>query len=450
MGTEKGGSTSSRKPKIYFGWLTVIASGIMTGWGWGAWGYGFGAYFNPLIEEFGWKRAQISAAYSLNRLEGGLEGPFGGYFTDKYGPRIVNFIGYFMAGMGLILMYFVSDLWSFLFLWGFVVSLGFNLGMTGPLETAIANWFVKKRGLATSVNRFMLAVIASQIPPIMTIILMRYGWRHAFVIAGLITWIIGLPLTWFLVKPHRPEYYGLLPDGVTIDEPDDPEGEGVSLVQKGQMMIADEIGEVEFTLREAMRTRAFWVQTISSLLRSLVWPAVSVHQIPHLIDMGVDPVVAASALGMMVFISAPARLVGGILSDRIPLHRLKYIRIAALLLNAVGIFFLMQATSLSTIYLFTIMYGLGLGLSAGSGTPIRGRFFGRKAFSTITGTGALINLPVNIIAPIYIGWVYDVTGSYSKVFTQALAMLVISVFVLFFYDPPKKKPDVVSDVDSFL
>jgi len=371
-------SLISRSRKVYFGWWTVIASGIMTGWGWGAWGYGFGAYFKPLIEEFGWKRAQISAAYSLNRLEGGLEGPFGGYFTDKYGPRIVNFVGFFMAGFGLCLMYFVNDLWAFLIIWGFIVSLGFNLGMTGPLETAIANWFVKKRGLATSINRFMLAIIASQIPPIMTIILINHGWRRAFLISGLSTWIIGLPLTWFLVKPHRPEHYGLLPDGMEVDEADGQDDDGESLVERGQKLVADELGEVEFTLREAMRTRAFWVQTVASLLGNLVWPAVSVHQIPHLIDMGIDPIAAASALGMMVFISAPARLLGGILSDRISVYRLKYIRIASRALNVLAIFFLMRATDLPSVYVFTILYGLGLGLSTGSGTPIRGRFFGRK------------------------------------------------------------------------
>ncbi len=432
--------------EIYPGWLTVIASGIMNGWGWGAWGYGFGAYFQPLTEEFGWSRAQISAAYSLNRLEGGLEGPFGGYFTDKYGPRIVNFIGFFMAGLGLILMFWVNSLTMFLILWGFVVSLGFNLGMTGPLETAIANWFVKKRGLATSINRFMLAIISSQIPPIMTLILLRYGWRQAFLIAGAMTWIIGLPLTWFFVRPHRPEYYGLLPDGETreIDEEDD------SLIEASQRRIADEIGEVEFTLREALRTKAFWAQTIATLLGSLVWPMVSVHQIPHLIDMGVDPVSAATALGTMVFVSAPARLVGGVLSDRVRTERLKYIRMLARGLNALGLVFLMRANSLQSVYIFTVLYGLGLGISTGSGTPIRGRFFGRKAFSTIQGTGALINLPMNIAAPIYIGWVFDKTGSYSSIFSQGVWLLVLATAVLYFYDPPKKSSAAVSSVDKFM
>jgi MFS family permease len=439
-------SKNKKKLKIFPGWLTVIASGIMNGWGWGAWGYGFGAYFKPLTEEFGWSRAQISAAYSLNRLEGGLEGPFGGYFTDKYGARIVNFIGFFMAGLGLILMNWVNSLTMFLFLWGFIVSFGFNLGMTGPLETTIANWFVRRRGLATSINRFMLAVIASQIPPIMTMFLIKYGWRHAFLISGALTWVIGLPLTWFFVRPHRPEYYGLLPDGEVLEVTEDDN----SLIEASQIRIAAEFGEVEFTLREAIQTRAFWSQTIATLLGSLVWPMVSVHQIPHLIDMGVNPVDAAAALGLMVFISAPARLVGGIMSDRISTNRLKYIRMAARFLNVLGLVFLMRATNLQSVYIFTILYGLGLGISAGSGTAIRGRYFGRKAFSTIQGTGALINLPMNILAPIYIGWVYDVTGSYSSVFTQGIVVLVLATIVLYFYDPPKKKINVVSSVDKFM
>jgi nitrate/nitrite transporter NarK len=177
---------------------------------------------------------------------------------------------------------------------------------------------------------------------------------------------------------------------------------------------------------------------------------VSVHQIPHLIDMGVDPVAAATALGTMVFISAPARLVGGMLSDRVRTERLKYIRMLARGLNALGLVFLMRATSLQSVYVFTVLYGLGLGISTGSGTPIRGRFFGRKAFSTIQGTGALINLPMNIVAPIYIGWVYDSTGSYSSVFSQGVGLLILATVVLYFYDPPTKSSDTIGDVDKFM
>lgn len=177
---------------------------------------------------------------------------------------------------------------------------------------------------------------------------------------------------------------------------------------------------------------------------------VSVHQIPHLIDMGVDPVAAAAALGTMVFISAPARLFGGILSERVRTERLKYIRMAARGLNALGIVFLMRATDLQSVYVFAVLYGLGLGISTGSGSAIRGRFFGRKAFSTIQGTGALINLPMNIAAPIYIGWVYDVTGSYSSVFTQGVGLLVLATIILYFYDPPKKDAASQTSIDSFM
>ena len=93
---------------IFFGWWTVLASGIMNLWGYGVWHYGFGVFFSPLSKEFGWTRAQISAAASLRRFEGGVEGPFGGILADKLGPRAMNFIGMFIAGFGYCLMYFIN------------------------------------------------------------------------------------------------------------------------------------------------------------------------------------------------------------------------------------------------------------------------------------------------------------------------------------------------------
>ena len=84
---------SGRFHNVFFGWWTVMATGIMAGWGSGVWSYGFSSYFKPMQQEFGWTRAQVSAAHSLDKLEGGVEGPFGGYFTDKYGPRAFNMAG---------------------------------------------------------------------------------------------------------------------------------------------------------------------------------------------------------------------------------------------------------------------------------------------------------------------------------------------------------------------
>jgi len=435
----------AKKYRIFPGWLTVIATGVVSAWAWASWGYGFGTYLKPLQAEFGWTRAQISSAYALNRLEGGVEGPLGGMITDKYGPRIVSFIGCFVAGLGLLLMYFMQELWQFIVIWGLIVSLGFNLGTLDPLEKALSDWFVKKRGLAVGTARVGLSMGGAFGPALMTFLLIQYGWRTAFLIAGLITWIICLPATWFLVKPHRPEYYGLMPDGISVDE----DREGSSLVTAGQEYAA-ETGEVEFTVRQALKTRAFWVMTAESLLMAFTFPALSVHMVPHLTDMGIDPMSAAAAMGFTVLASAPARFFVGPICDRCDINKFKYVRMAAHSLRIIGLLSFMMSKSITMVYVSALVYGLGLGMSAGSRTPMRGRFFGRKAFSTIHGTSILVSMPASIFAPIYIGWVYDMTGSYVNAFMHASLLGAFSVLALYFLTPPKTKPEVQTDVGNFL
>ena len=434
--------TSATKRTIFPGWLTVMATSIVSAWAWASWGYGFGAYMTPLQETFGWTRAQISAAYSQNRLEGGVEGPFGGMLTDKYGPRIVSFLGMGVAGLGLVLMFFVNQLWQFIIIWGLIVSLGFNLGTMDPLEKALSDWFIRRRGLAVGIGRVGLSMGGTFGPALMTMLLLSFGWRSAFLIAGLITWTLCLPLVWFFVKPHRPEYYGMMPDGAQTRTSE-------ALIALGQEYAAD-AGEVEFTVRHALRTQSFWVMTVETLLMAFTFPCVSVHMIPHLIDMGVDPVGAAAAMGFTVLVSAPARFFVGPVCDRCSLNSFKFVRMAAHSFRVAGLFLFIYSMTLPLVYISAAVYGIGLGMSAGSRTPMRGRFFGRKAFSTIHGTSILVSMPMSILAPIYIGWVHDITGSYTSAFLNAVILGVFAVVSLFFLRPPKVTPEVRSDIDKFL
>jgi MFS family permease len=315
-----------------------------------------------------------------------------------------------------------------------------------PLEKAITDWFVKKRGMALGLGRVGLALGGTIGPPVMTILLINLGWRTAFLIAGFVTWLIGIPLSWFLVRPHRPEFYGLLPDGVEVEEePDDVE----TLVLAGQELAAEK-GEVELTLRQALRTRAFWIYVLEFVMIGFIFPCVNVHMIPHLTDMGVDPIAAATAIGFMTLMSAPARLVIGPVCDRVSIHSFKYIRMIADSLRTTGLFLFMISRTMPMVYLSALVYGVGLGFSAGSMSPLRGRFFGRKAFSTIHGTATMLSMPASIIAPIYVGWVYDTTNSYTNAFIQACILGIIAVMTQFFLKPPEKPEVGVSDIKQFL
>jgi nitrate/nitrite transporter NarK len=221
------------------------------------------------------------------------------------------------------------------------------------------------------------------------------------------------------------------------------------LIKAGQEYTAREMGEVEFSVRQAMRTKVFWISVVGFWPGRIASPLFTMHLIPYLTDMGIDRVAATAILGVMVLVSAPARLLGGILADRVSLNRLKYIRILNNALIWIGLLCLMNARSLSLVYAYTLFRGLGLGINAGAGTQISGRYWGRKGYATITGIRSLLGIPVGVFAPIYVGWLYDTTGSYMTAFNQALILYIISIITWYFYNPPKRGT-VVSDVKEFM
>lgn len=443
---KKVGAVLRHPRQIFWGWRTVLAEGILCSWGYGVYTYAFGNLVQPLQNEFGWTRTEIAAARSIQSLENEAEGPFGGMLADKIGPKNTNLLGMLIAGLALISVYFVNSIWAFYLTYGLCIGIGFNLGLYDPLDVAIANWFVKKRGLAMSISRAMSAFGASIITALSAVIILGAGWRFATVIMGVFTLLIGLPVTWFFVRNKRPEYYGLMPDGASVES----EAKGAkSIISAGQELAAKESGETEYTLRKAMRVRAFWILIITTGIDNLMYSLVIVHGIPRLIDLGFDPLIAAGILGLAVFMSVPGRLLAGFLVDRVSTRRLKYIRILSQSLVVFALLVFLFITNIVTVYLFIVLYGTGTGLINTATPAIRARYFGRKAIGTIASTMGSLDFPVTVIAPIYTGWAYDATGSYTSVIWQAIVLVSLSILLFFFWDPPKRLK-AVSDLKKIL
>ena len=420
-----------------------MAGGVMTMWGAGVYSYGLGVYVKPLSKAFGWTRAQISLGSSFSRLEGGFEGPFGGMATDKWGPRAVNLAGFLLFGIGLYLMYYVNSLWQFYVVW-IIISTGHNLGFVIPLDAALASWFVKRRGFMIAVMRVGAALSGPTLLPAVTLLLQAVGWRIAFPIIGIASLLIGIPLTWFFIKPRRPEYYGWLPDGQRAGEGIEADAEAT--IQKG-VEYATGRGEIEFTVRQAIRDRIWWICLIGISLRGMVFPVISLHTIPLLTDLGVDPVMAAAAMGTLLIVSAPARLLFGWLGDTVSIRWLKWMVVLAHLLEALGLFILTKATNMTGIWVFLVVYGLGFGAGLTIWPPLRGRYWGRKAFATIQGSMMPFTMIPGIIAPVWAGWAYDTTGSYLSVLNLLFIFILFSVVVMYFANPPKPPEKITHITD---
>ena len=200
-----------RFPRIFFGWWTVITGGFLSFWGHGFYTQGFSALLKPVAADLGLSRAQVSIAASIGRFEGGFEALITGWITDKFGPKWVILVGTFLFGLGLILMRVVNSAWAYYVVWGVIVATGMNAALTLPMEKAISNWFVRKRGLALSVRNSLTSLATIAVLPLVTWLILVQGWRMTCVTGGVVMLVVGIPLTWFFVKQQRPEYYGILP-----------------------------------------------------------------------------------------------------------------------------------------------------------------------------------------------------------------------------------------------
>lgn len=415
--------------KVFYGWWIVAAGSVLCMFGYGSYFYSYGALFNPISHEFGWSRATTSLVFSLSRLEGGIEGLITGPLTDRYGPRVMVMGGWMMAAIGFILMYYMNSFWVFLLAYAGFISLGMGAGLYLPLQTAIAKWFYQKRGLALGFLTAGGALGGAIVLPGVAWLITQYGWRVAVLVLAVVVAVLGLGLG-SVIKRHGPQHYGLSPDGKKL-QPD----ASMSL-SRNHIGQSDARIEEGLTLKEAMRTKAFWLMVLAFTFSHTALSAIVVHQIPFVEDMGISKVVAATALGMMTLISIPGRISGGWLADKWNVRHLYFV---ASLVQALGLFFLARATNMAWIWMFVIIYGTGLGLRLPLEPMLRAQFFGHKAFGAIMGYINAFAVFGSFAGPYFAGWIFDTTGSYMTAFLTFAAMMMAAAVVILLLKPPAQQ-----------
>ena len=198
----------AKKP-IFYGWWIVLAGSISQAYTSGTFWQGFGAFFDPIIDQFGWSRALTAGAMSLQRTESGAISPFVGWFVDKFGPRNVMLFGTGLTALGFILLSRIQELWQFYAAF-LVLTIGLSFGTFLIVTTAVANWFVENRSKALSIT-MAGSGLGGVLVPVIIWLIATTDWRTGLVVVAIGHLVIGIPVS-FVMK-SRPEDYGLLPDG---------------------------------------------------------------------------------------------------------------------------------------------------------------------------------------------------------------------------------------------
>ena len=391
--------------------------------------YVCGAFFIHFQNAFNASRAQIGLVLGLSRLEGGLVAPVSGFIIDRFGPRRPMIFGLILVGVGFIVLSRVDTLIMFYVIYVGLLATGSSFGSARPIQISLANWFIKKRSRAMG---FLMTGfgIGGSLVFVYSWVIEALGWRSACVLSGILILVVSIPLS--LVIKHRPEDMGLLPDGETFpDSNQDISSENKEEPQEPRVAL----DETNFTARQPLATKAFWILALVYGTWSLVPPTITAHMIPYLQqEVGASPAIAALSLSAFAFISLFGRIPIGWIGDYVDL---RYLLSALFVLMGVGLLILAQIKTTAFIPFALIIMGPAYGGSVPIRPALQGYLFGRMAFGTIGGLLQFFDLPAAIAAPVFVGWIAD-ESSYRLGF-QIVAGLIIfgSVAVLAAKPPPK-------------
>ena len=381
--------------KIFYGWWVILACfilGIITG---AFTFFGFTAFFDPLVKEFGWSYTQVSFALSLRGIEMSMLSPLVGFLVDRYGSRRLALLGVITIGLGFIMLSFTRTLWMF---YASIVLIAFGGGgCTGVVLMHVAvNWFQRKAGLALGILTSGFGASGFLIPVIVWLI-DDFGWRTAVIILGAATWLIGIPLV--LVIRNTPEECGLCPDGIKIDP--DPPPAARSEKSDGKPEKVD--------LLEALKHRAFIFLALGEAIRMMVVAAVITHIMPYLNFLHVPRATAGLIAAGVSIISIVGRFGFGWLADYFDK---RYTIAISMGMMSLGMFSLFYVDVWWAMILFLFLFPIGYG----GGTSVRGalvgEYFGRAAFGRLIGLVMGIGAIGAMIGPTLTGFIFDTTGSY--------------------------------------
>lgn len=402
---------AARRPRVFYGWWIVLAGLSVNYYIAGTFWYGFTSFFTPISDEFHWSRAVVSTAFAIQSSEGAVIGPFAGFALDRFGPRRVMLAGITVTGLGFIALSAINSLWSF-YLSFIVISLGLSFGSFLVFSTAINSWFNRRKGRAMAVMS-LGAGLGSTLAPVLVLFIDHFGWRDALLMIGIGLWVVGIPAA--LVMRRSPEEHGMSPDGDEAATVPGLDGDGSTVAYSpGWPHHAGPLQEEEGpTLRQALRSRAFWQIAIASSLGMMVIGGIIVHMIPALVSFGLTRTQGGFIITIMGISSLTGRFFGGTMGDYV--DKRKVMAVGFTLMFIGGMLFI-NIHSFWQAVLFAVIFGPGFGAIIPTRPALQGEYFGRAVFGRLMGIMYTVTAAPQALSPVFAGWMFDNYESYRLAF----------------------------------
>ena len=418
---------------VFYGWWVLAATGVAVFFAAGTGPVTFTILVRPITEEFHSSDSELLGALTAAGLLSALFAPVIGRAVDRYGGRVLMTLVLFFLGLMMLLTAQAQGLWQFYL----VYSVSFTLARSGVWAVsapAIAsNWFLRKRALAFAAIAVVLTLVTIPFPIGAQAIVDLLDWRWVWRIIGLAIIAVPLPLTWLVVR-RRPEDLGLRPDG--SPRPVVALGAGV---QREGLSRAEQGDELGWTLREAFRTRTFWL--LSGSLFLVMFPMSSMVVVMHtyFVELDISAGTAARLVSFYGFSSFLGALIWGPAIQRLSV-RVLLAPFAALYGATIVLFVVVGGhPSLALVYLSLLPLGLGIMGMNMVGNQVWPDYYGRLEIGSIIGMSNMIRSVPMATGPLLAAGIHDTVGDYRVAFAVFAAFCFLAAIVLLFARPPRKE-----------
>jgi MFS family permease len=355
--------------------------------------FAYGLFFKNFEVEYGWSRTLLSSSMSIAFFLSGVLAFFGGYLSDRFGPRLVLIVSGLMGSAGYVLLSQITEPWHLVVVFGLFIGVGLATHDVVTLST-IAKLFDKRRGIMTAVVKVGTATGQMAVPPAAAILIALYDWRLALIILGIGGAVVLVSAALLMKSPVAKSTGG---------QPTNVPG-------------------IPFT--EARKSVVFWMICIIQFSFFTTLATIPLHIVIHGMDLGMSGAVAASLLSVMGGASIIGRVTVGGLIDRIGGKRALIFCFLPLIASLVAF----SAISVPwMLFVCVAVYGVGHGGFFTVTSPTIAQYFGLKAHGKLFGLVLFFGMFGGAFGPILGGRVFDMTGSYGPAFLTLASLATVGL-----------------------
>ncbi|MET3683947.1 MFS family permease [Alkalibacillus flavidus] len=485
------------KTNFYYGWLVVAVAALGVFFSGPGQTYAISIFIEYYIESFDYSRSLVSGLYSAATLCAGFLLFTIGKLTDLYGQRIMMIvIGLSLAFATFWNALIVGPVMMF---FGFFMLRIFGQGsMTLVPNTLVPQWFMRKRGRALSVMTIGGFASAALLPPLNTYLIQTFDWRMVWVFWGVAILVIFIPAVLLVVR-NKPADIGEVIDGsaktpqrrlptrlpsyiliglallvlVTLIPPVEtffidvigwlPSAFWRILLFTGLVITAfyvmrkrqfqvgqrqdssEEVtteeaplddNEVNWTLREAARTRAFWLILFCVSVPALTNTGITFHLVSISESKGLSVEVSAIVLSLMAIIGFPVTFVTGYLVDK---FKVNVVLSVTFMLHIVAILWLWQTSTNAGFIIYGVIWGVVHGFERITLNIVWPNYFGKQHLGSIRSVAQSVMVVGSALGPLPFGIFYDWLGGYSEIILIAVIFPVIAAIFALISPAPQPK-----------